>query len=154
MLHGTSRNKPETFDFLGFTFYCSKSGRTGEFTPKVKSAGKRMRTKLQKMEAWIKDNRHLPLRDIIQHINQVLEGYYAYYAVTCNLLWVCKFRYSIIRMLYKWLNRRSQRRSYTWPGFADMLKDIPILRAKVRVNIYGYIFNRKAKDYRGAVCSN
>ena len=150
----TSRNKPETFDFLGFTFYCSKSGRTGEFTPKVKSAGKRMRTKLQKMEAWIKDNRHLPLRDIIQHINQVLEGYYTYYAVTCNLLWVCKFRYSIIRMLYKWLNRRSQRRSYTWPGFADMLKDIPILRAKVRVNIYGYIFNRKAKDYRGAVCSN
>ena len=150
----TKRRKPETFDFLGFTFYCGKSSRTGKFTPKVKSAGKRMRTKLQKMGAWIKDNRHLPLRDIIQHINQVLEGYFAYYAVSCNLLWVCKFRYNIIKMLYKWLNRRSQRRSYTWPGFVDMLKDIPILRAKVRVDIYGYIFNRKAKGYRGAVCSN
>jgi len=150
----TKRRKPETFDFLGFTFYCGKSSRTGKFTPKVKSAGKRMRTKLQKMEAWIKDNRHLPLRDVIQHINQVLEGYFAYYAVSCNLLWVCKFRYNIIKMLYKWLNRRSQRRSYTWPGFVDMLNDIPILRAKVRVDIYGYIFNRKAKGYRGAVCSN
>lgn len=150
----TKRRKPETFDFLGFTFYCGKSSRTGKFTPKVKSAGKRMRTKLQKMEAWIKDNRHLPLRDVIQHINQVLEGYFAYYAVSCNLLWVCKFRYNIIKMLYKWLNRRSQRRSYTWPGFVNMLNDIPILRAKVRVDIYGYIFNRKAKGYRGAVCSN
>ena len=136
--------KPETFDFLGFTFYCGKT-RKGWFSPKVKSAGKRFRTKLAKMGAWLRENRSLPLKEIIEHINQVFEGYYAYYAVTNNYAWVNKFRTETIKLLYKWLNRRSQRKSYTLKGFDNMLKALPLLKVKIRVDIYRYHLYRKAK---------
>ena len=130
--------KPGTFDFLGFTFYCSESRTNGKFTPKVKSAGKRFRTKVAKMGAWLRDNRYLPLKEIMKHINQVFEGYFQYYAVTCNFKWANMFRVQTIKLLYKWLNRRSQRHSYTWEGFNAMLEYYPLQKVKVRTNIYGY----------------
>lgn len=137
--------KPETFDFLGFTFYCSRSRKSGKFVPKVKSASKRLRTKVAKMEEWLKEHRFLPLREIICHVNQVLEGYYAYYAVTCNYRSVRAFRYLTRRLLFKWLNRRSQKRSYTWDGFNDMMERYPLLEVRIRVNIYEYHSIRQAK---------
>ena len=137
--------KPGTFDFLGFTFYCGKSRKNGRFTAKVKSAGKRLRAKVAKMKEWLKNNRGLPIKAIIRHINQVLEGYDAYYAVTCNSKSVGLFHYLVTKLLFKWLNRRSQRRSYTWQGFNDLLKALPLLSVKVRVNIYEYYNIRKAK---------
>ena len=137
--------KPGTFDFLGFTFYCSESRTNGKFTPKVKSAGKRFRTKVAKMGAWLRDNRYLPLKEIMKHINQVFEGYFQYYAVTCNFKWANMFRVQTIKLLYKWLNRRSQRHSYTWEGFNAMLEYYPLQKVKVRTNIYGYYNIRRAK---------
>ena len=137
--------KPGTFDFLGFTFYCSEGRNNGKFVPKIKSASKRFRTKVAKMNAWLRDNRHLPLEEIMKHINQVFEGYFQYYAVTCNFKWANMFRVQTLKLLFKWLNRRSQRKSYTWEGFRDMLKAFPLLTVKVRTNIYGYYRIRRAK---------
>jgi RNA-directed DNA polymerase len=44
--------KPETFNFLGFTFICSKS-RRGKFQIKRKSRRDRMRAKLQELRRRI-----------------------------------------------------------------------------------------------------
>lgn len=63
--------KLDTFDFLGFTFYCSTGIRSGKFIPKVKSASKRFHAKVAKMSDWIKDNRNMPIVSIIEHLNRV-----------------------------------------------------------------------------------
>jgi group II intron reverse transcriptase/maturase len=60
--------KPETFDFLGFTHYCSKS-RNGKFRMKRKTASKKYRAKLKEMNLWIRRNRNLRLRDLIYGLN-------------------------------------------------------------------------------------
>lgn len=132
--------KPDTFDFLGFTFYCGYS-RNGKFCCKVKSACKRVRTKLAKIFEWTKCNRHLSLEDILGHLSRVLNGYFNYYAVTCNTKAIRDFKQRVIAMLFKWLNRRSQRKSYSWDKFKCILYNgkLPKLpRAIVRVNIYAY----------------
>lgn len=146
--HPEAARKPGTFDFLGFTFYCSTSWHTGKFMPKVKSASKRFRAKVAKMKEWLKANRNLPQEDIIKHINQVFKGYDAYYAVTSNFKMVYRFHTIVKKLLFKWLNRRSQRKSYTWDGFIDMLKAYPLLQVKTRVEIYSYYRVRTANGCR------
>ena len=132
--------KPDTFDFLGFTFYCSKS-RVGKFSCKVKTAAKRMRTKLTKVKEWIKENRDMSIEKILDHLSKVLNGYFNYYAVSGNSQAVGAFKSIVLALLFKWLNRRSQRRSFTWDEFYLLLKrpNMPKLpNATIRVNIYTY----------------
>jgi group II intron reverse transcriptase/maturase len=128
--------KPETFDFLGFTHYCSKS-REGKFRMKRKTASKKSRTKLAEMNQWIKYNRNIRLRDLINMLNVKLRGHYQYYGVTDNSVSIAKFRFETQRMLFKWLNRRSQKRSYTWDGFNELLKLFPLAQPRIYFNIYG-----------------
>ncbi|MCD7815009.1 MAG: group II intron reverse transcriptase/maturase [Lachnospiraceae bacterium] len=131
------QGKPETFDFLGFTFYCSTDRQKKFFRCKVMSSAKRMRTKLKAMNKWIKDNRNMRLDQLIKRINDRLRGYYQYYCVTDNIKRVVRFYDSTQDFLFKWLNRRSQRRSYTWDTFANgLLRTYPLIRPKIKVNLY------------------
>ena len=133
-----NRTKPETFCFLGFEFYCSKGKQSGKFCCKVKSDGKRVRTKLAKLKAWLVANRNLNMDAVFKHFNNVLNGYYNYYAVTCNLRMVRSFRYRVCEMIFKWMNRRSQRKSFSWDRFKQILSSHPIVEPVVKVNIYTY----------------
>ena len=96
--------KPETFDFLGFTLYCSRDGKKGFFRVKVKSCRKKVISKLKKVNEWIKSHRHFSVKDIIDRLNLSLVGYYHYYGVTDNTKSLEIFRMMIIKMVYKWLN--------------------------------------------------
>jgi len=79
--------KPETFSFLGFTFYCSTNKAKTKFRVKVKSDRKKMTAKLKKNNLWIKENRHkLRPHELIRRLNLSLSGYYNYYAVTDNMV--------------------------------------------------------------------
>ena len=129
--------KPETFDFLGFTFYCSTNREKTKFRVKVKSSRKKMTAKIKKCSLWIKENRHKdrPI-ELIRKLNLSLSGYYNYYAVTDNMPTVQLFRWHIIKKLYYWLNRRSQRRSYTWTAFNALLKKIPIKEPRLKHCLY------------------
>jgi group II intron reverse transcriptase/maturase len=128
--------KPETFDFLGFTHYCSKS-RQGRFRMKRKTASKKFRAKLIEMNQWLKHNRTHRIKDLIAMLNAKLRGHYQYYGVTDNFKSIAGYLHKTERMLFKWLNRRSQRKSYTWDGFADLLKVYPLAKPQIYVNIYG-----------------
>lgn len=66
------------------------------------------------------------------------EDYYQYYAVTCNVWNVGTFQRQVARLLHKWLNRRSQRRSYTWAQFYDLLEEHPLPLPKCCFNVYDY----------------
>lgn len=130
------KEKPQTFTFLGFTHYCSKS-RNGKFRVKRKTSKKKFVKKCRKMHELIRTMRTMKLKDIIKKINQILVGYYHYYGITDNSRAIKRFRYVVIKELFYWLNRRSQRRSYTWEGFLGMIdKEYPIAEAKIYVSIY------------------
>lgn len=129
--------KPETFDFLGFTFYCGTDSWKKFFRCRVKSSRKRMRRKIRDTKDWIKRNRTLEVGVLIKKLNQKLRGYYQYYAVTDNLNEVKRYLAAIKWLLYKWLNRRSQRRSYTVDTFFNgLLKSNPLLEPHIKVSLF------------------
>lgn len=126
--------KPETFDFLGFTHYCSRS-QSGKFRVKRKTSKKKLKQKLQDFKMWIKQNRNKKLKELIPTIRKKLIGHYNYYGVRDNYRGISLFYREIIKLLFKWLNRRSQKKSYTWEGFNQMIKMIKLPIPSIKVNI-------------------
>jgi RNA-directed DNA polymerase len=124
--------KQGTFDFLGFTFYLGRN-RTGKFIlAKVKSSSKRVRTKLKSLNVWCKVVRNkYKLQEIWRRISVMLGGYYQYYGVSFNTANLEKFEDRVLRILFKWLNRRSQRKSFSWEKFLLYKNRNPLPRIKV-----------------------
>lgn len=127
--------KPETFTFLGFTHYCSKA-RRGWFRVKRKTAGKKFSKKCRELNIVIKEMRDWKLKDIIRRLNQILVGYYHYYGITDNGKSIGMMKRKVENILFFWLNRRSQKRSYTWKGYKDMIRQLRLAEPKIYVNIY------------------
>jgi group II intron reverse transcriptase/maturase len=126
-----SKDQRGNFDFLGFTFYWGKS-RTGQLLPKVKSSGKRMRSKLKKVNDWAKAVRNkYRLKEIWQRFCVKLAGHIRYYGVSFNMQGIKRFTHRAQRILFKWLNRRSQRKSFTWEKFTLFVKRHPLPRLKI-----------------------
>jgi hypothetical protein len=129
------KSKPDTFDFLGFTHYCSKS-KKGWFRVKRKTSRKKFRNSLLRCKLWLKENLTTPTKDVIRTLRLKLLGYYRYYSITDNLPAVDNFRDKVRRLLFKWFNRRSQRKAFNWEKYELFLNKYPIPRPKVYVNIY------------------
>jgi len=127
--------KPATFDFLGFTHYCGKS-KTGYFRVKRKTSRKKLQGKLRETKEWLKKNRNKDIHMIMDRFKRSLVGYYNYYCITDNTPSVNKFQDKIQYLLFKWLNRRSQRKSFTWDKFRLFLHRYPLPSPRVKVNIY------------------
>ena len=131
------QGKPDTFDFLGFTFYCGMDGKKQFFRCRVKTSKKKLRSKIKAMKEWIMNHRTLPLEWIFKTINAKLRGHYQYYGVTDNTREVKSFLCTTKKLLFKWLNRRSQRRSYTWDTFNyGLLRTFPLLEASIKVSLF------------------
>jgi RNA-directed DNA polymerase len=120
-----------TFDFLGFTFYYGKS-RAGKIIPKLRTKPKAISSKLKKVTAWFKEIRNRkPLKEIWKIFCSKLRGHVQYYGVSHNLQSVEKFLYESTRIAFKWLNRRSQRTSFTWDKFDLFMEKNPLPQAKI-----------------------
>jgi len=105
--------KPETFDFLGFTHACAKTG-AGRFTVKRITIAKRMRAKLKEIKAELMQRRHLPIPEVGRWLGSVVRGHLAYYAVPTNIDAVSTFCDQVKRHWLHALRRRSQRSNMTW----------------------------------------
>jgi len=127
--------RPGTFTFLGFTHYCSH-GRNGKFRVKRKTSRKKFAKKCKEVHRMIRDMRTKPVKAIIKKMNEILVGYYHYYGITDNYQSLSNFRYCMMQSLFKWLNRRSQKKSYNWEGFNDMLKVYPLATPRIYVSVY------------------
>jgi len=103
---------------------------------KRKTSSKKFRTSIRKITDWIKDNRILPLTSLMKKLKQKVIGYYRYYGITDNVRSLMKFERLLKKLVFKWLNRRSQKRSYNWNGFNTMFKYFNIPNAKIYVNIF------------------
>ena len=120
-----------TFDFLGFTFYLGKS-RAGRIIPKLMTRAKTMRVKLSKVAEWAKQIRNrIPIKKIWEIFTAKTRGHIQYYGVSFNIEQVADFLYEAKRILFKWLNRRSQKKSFTWEKFALFIEKNPLPEAKI-----------------------
>ena len=107
------QGKPETFDFLGFTFICGKT-RAGRFLVVRKSRADRMRTKLKEIKGELRRMMHLPIAEQGKRVWQILSGWLAYHAVPTNFRALQMFRDRVTKLWKRVLSRRSQRAQITW----------------------------------------
>ena len=124
-----------TFDFLGFTHYNSRTRDGKRYRMKRKTISKRFSAKVVAYKEWLKANRTLTTKQIMQTTIRKLQGHYNYYGVTDNSKCLNNFRDQVRRILFKWLNRRGSQRSYNWVKFAKLLKLFPLPYPRVRVNL-------------------
>lgn len=130
------RNGGTAFDFLGFTFYWGRS-LNGHAIPKIKTSGKRLRASLTRVRAWasIVRSRH-GLLAIWRTFCAKVRGHLRYYGVSFNHRALERFIRQATRIMYKWLNRRSQRRSFTWEKFQRFMDQHPLPRPVVYVSLF------------------
>jgi len=105
--------KPETFTFLGFTHICGKS-RQEKFLLVRKSRSDRQRNKLREIKKQLRNKINASIPEQGRWLRQVVRGYFAYHAVPCNTPALKAFRYHVTCAWLRLLNRRSQRKTWTW----------------------------------------
>jgi len=118
------------FDFLGFEFYWSKD-RDGKPNVKKRTSRSKLRGGLKNFKLWCKESRNFRLKKLFSLLNAKLRGYYNYYGVIGNYDSLQEFYFKAVGILYKWLNRRSQRRSFNFETFKIILKHYSIERPKI-----------------------
>jgi RNA-directed DNA polymerase len=118
------------FDFLGFEFYWGKD-RGGRPHLKRRTSRKKLRASLNRFAAWCRENRNLRLMTLFRRLNAKLRGYFNYYGVVGNYASLNQFFWQAMRILFKWLNRRSQRRSFNWQGFQELLKHFRVEQPRI-----------------------
>lgn len=126
--------EPRTFSFLGFTHYVGRS-RRGRFVVGRQSEGKRARKKLKQLNERLRGLRAAGGRAMVAYVCRHLRGHLQYYGVSGNSRGVGSYVYWATHYLFKWLNRRSQRRSFTWKRFGAVIR--PLLpKARILHNLY------------------
>jgi group II intron reverse transcriptase/maturase len=127
---GPEATRKQTFDFLGFTHYWGQS-RKGFRVVKRKTASKRLTRALKAIQEYCKENRHLPVLNQWQDLNEKLRGHYGYYWIRCNYPSLAQFLRETERRWFKWLGRRSRQRDFTWKKFKSrVLRHYPLAKPK------------------------
>jgi len=128
--------KANTFNFLGFTHYCHKS-RRGMFIVGHKTSQKKFRAKCKEMNNWLRSIRNrIPAKEWWPVLAAKLRGHYQYYGVSGNTRSLQCYYDRVIQMVFKWLNRRSQRLSFSWDEFKEYLKKYPLPMPRIVHNLY------------------
>ena len=118
------------FEFLGFEF---RWGTNRAGNPKIqrRTSRKKLRNLLKIFTEWCKTNRNMKMTELMYRLNFKLRGYYNYYGVRGNYDSLKLFFEEAKKILFKWLNRRSQRKSYTWETYMKVLKYFRIERPRI-----------------------
>lgn len=128
--------KANTFDFLGFTHYCGQS-RKGNFLLGRKTSGNKFRKKCGAMNAWLKAVRNVcPAKEWWQVLKAKLTGHYRYYGVSGNYAMIRRFHRETLILAMRWLNRRSQRKTFNRESYGEYLKRHPLPTPRIAHNFY------------------
>jgi len=124
-----------SFNFLGFEFRWGLSRRINNRLriPIVKrrTSREKLYASLANFKVWLKKSSRLPKNILFTMLNRKLRGYYNYYGIIGNYKSLGSFVYRVTQALFKWLNRRSQRKSYNWEGFKELVKHFGIAKPKI-----------------------
>jgi len=120
-----------SFTFLGFEFRWSRS-RAGKPLMTMCTSKKKFRMALAAISSWIKKERSkLGTAVLLTKLRQKLQGHWNYYGVSGNYEMLSKFNSQACRLVFKWLNRRTQRKSCNWAGFKEMLSFFKVPRPRI-----------------------
>ena len=126
----------QTFNFLGFTHFIDKT-RKGGFKLGRKTEGKKLRMKLKEMNEWLKTSRNAyPIMEIWKTLRAKARGHFQYYGVSGNFRSIGQFDCLTRKLTLKWLNRRSQKKSFTWESFNAYLKRHPLPKPEIHHDFY------------------
>jgi RNA-directed DNA polymerase len=115
-----------SFNFLGFTFYRGKQGKRKIL--KIKTQKEKLIKGINEFYDWIKSNRNrMKLSELWKIAKAKIIGHLNYYGYAMNNLKINHFYFKVKDALFKWLNRRSQKRSYTIEGFEERIKNFPLM---------------------------
>lgn len=120
----------EKFDFLGFTY---RWGKNSKGNPQVwrQTAKDRFRRALRRLKDWLRKARNLPMKDLMKALKSKYRGHRNYYGVVGNKNLLDSFVFFANGIVFKWLNRRSQRRSYNWEGFRQAIRHYGLEEEKI-----------------------
>ncbi len=128
--------RANTFDFLGFTHYCDRT-RKGRFKLGRKTSRKKFVGKCKDMNQWLKDIRNLvKTKDWWKTLAAKLRGHYQYYGVSGNYPALARYYSATLKLVRKWLNRRSQKRAMSWDNFVRYLEHYPLPKPSIKHNFY------------------
>ena len=126
---------PTSFDFLGFCWYWRRT-RKGDWAVACKTRRARLARAIQRVYAWCRKHRHLPVKQQHEALVRRVQGHINYFGVNGNTASLKRFVHQVERSWYKWLNRRSQRARLNWERFEDLLGVLPLPKARIVVNIW------------------
>jgi group II intron reverse transcriptase/maturase len=128
--------RPSTFNFLGFTHFIDRT-RKGGFKLGRKTDSKKLRMKLKEMNQWLKAARNAYLiAEIWKTLRAKLRGHFQYYGVSGNFRSIRGFDFLVKKLVIKWLNRRSQKKSFTWVSFIAYIERHPLPKPAIHHNFY------------------
>jgi group II intron reverse transcriptase/maturase len=133
---GRFKGTKEEFDFLGFTFFNTKT-RDGRYRLGVRTSKKKLKTKRQEAKEWLRTRLTKPIADTMKLIQLSLQGHFNYYGVSGNFIAIQKFWNYVHWSCYRMLNRRSQRRSMTWETF-QRIWDFYVKGPHITKNIWNW----------------
>jgi len=136
------KDESGAFEYLGFEFRWTTSHR-GKDWLKRSTAKKGLTNSMRNVKEWCKKNRHMRIDDFFKRINAKLRGYYNYYGVIGNLDRMWTFHQYVVRTIFRWLNRRSQRKSYHWSSFEDLMKQFPLVKPRITDRTTGVAFSTR-----------
>jgi len=119
------------FTFLGFEFRWGRS-RVGKPLVTMRTSKKKFRAALAAILGWIKKDRsRLGTGALLTELKQKLQGHWNYYGVSGNYAMLWKYYHQVCRLVFKWLNRRTQKKSCNWAGFKEMLCFYKVPRPRI-----------------------
>jgi RNA-directed DNA polymerase len=133
--HRDGLGRPQTFSFLGLTHYVGRS-RRGRFVVGRKTERKRFNGKLKQLNERLCRLRMAGGKAMMDYVRRHLEGHIRYYGVSGNYRALSRYVNAASRLLFKWLNRRSQRRSIPWKRFRPLLLERVLPRIRIIHNLY------------------
>jgi len=129
-------HQSHTFDFLGFTHYWGKSRKKNP-TLRRKTSAKKFRKACKEMSQWLRQVRSTSkLKDWWPTLQAKLRGHYQYYGISGNSRLIQRFHYMTKRLVIKSVNRRSQKASFNWEGFASYLERYPLPEPRIVHHLY------------------
>jgi group II intron reverse transcriptase/maturase len=128
--------KPATFNFLGFTHYIDQT-RSRRFKLGCKTDRNKLTAKRKALNEWLKSARNLmPLQELWKILRAKLTGHFRYYGISGNFRSMAKYRWECLRLVLKWLNRRSQKKSFNWETFRRYVEKYPLPKPAIYHNFY------------------
>lgn len=125
-----------TFNFLGFTHFCDKT-RAGKFKVGRTTERKRFSAKLKELNNWLKSVRNLaPVKDWWSTLCAKLRGHFLYYGVSGNYRGIKRFYHQTVRLVFKWINRRSQKKSFNWERFQNYITRYSLPNPRIYHDLY------------------